>query len=215
MGFWIDRFPGLAELGPASRERLLTSARILNAPAATTVFGPGRSPENMLFLISGTVRVQQTSASGQEIVLYRIQAGQSCILTTACLLGNEDYSAEGISENNIEAVAVPRAVFDELMASSSTFRSFVFEAFSKRITEMFRVVDEVAFQRLDIRLANRLNALSGDNREVVVTHRQLAVELGTAREVVSRQLQEFQRRGWINQQRGRITISSSFPLSQK
>ena len=126
------------------------------------------------------------------------------MLTTACLLAHEDYTAQGEAETDVEAVAIPRAVFDDLMAQSGEFRSFVFTAYSRRITDLFRVIDDVAFGRIDMRLAARLTALAGGKREVKVTHQQLATELGTAREVVSRQMHEFQRRGWIGQSRGTV-----------
>jgi CRP/FNR family transcriptional regulator len=143
----------------------------------------------MLFLLDGTVRVQQVSDTGHEIVLYRIHAGESCVLTTACLLAFENYSAEGISETPIQAAAVPRAVFDDLVAQSKSFRDFVFMAFSKRITDLFQMIDEVAFQRLDVRLAEKLIKLANGQNMILTTHQKLSVELGTAREVISRQLQ--------------------------
>lgn len=203
---WVDRFPGLARLEPANKELLLTRGKIISVPTKTTIFGPGNSPENMLFLLDGTVRVQQVSDTGHEIVLYRLHAGQSCVLTTACLLAYKDYSAEGVTETPVQAAAVPRDVFDDLVAQSKSFRDFVFAAFSKRITDLFLMIDEVAFQRLDVRLADKLIKLSGADNEVATTHQKLSVELGTAREVVSRQLQEFQRRGWIEQSRGSVRL---------
>ncbi|MBR2657590.1 MAG: Crp/Fnr family transcriptional regulator [Loktanella sp.] len=203
---WLDRFAGLARLEPPVRDLLLSRSAIIAAPAGSVIFGPGKSPENMLFLLDGVVRVQQVSESGHDIVLYRITAGESCVLTTACLLAYDDYAAEGIAETDVQAAAVPRDVFDELVAQSKSFRNFVFAAFSKRITDLFLMIDEVAFQRLDVRLADRLLKLSGGADTVATTHQKLAVELGTAREVVSRQLQEFQRRGWISQARGAVTL---------
>ncbi|WP_397544315.1 helix-turn-helix domain-containing protein [Roseovarius salis] len=205
-GDWIERFPGLSRLGTGIRRRLAENSRVIEMPRDTVLFGPGNSPEHMLFLLDGTVRVQQVSDTGREIVLYRINAGESCVLTTACLLAYDDYSAEGIAETDMRAAAVPRGVFDDLVAQSPDFRAFVFAAFSKRITDLFLVIDEVAFQRMDVRLAQRLLALSGEDDTVATTHQKLAVELGTAREVISRQLQEFQRRGWIAQSRGTVRI---------
>lgn len=203
---WVERFPGLSRLEPAVKQLLMTRSAVVSVPAGTSIFGPGNSPENMLFLLDGTVRVQQVSDTGHEIVLYRIQAGQSCVLTTACLLAYDDYSAAGIAETDVRAAAVPRAVFDELVAQSKSFRDFVFAAFSKRITDLFLMIDEIAFQRMDVRLADRLVALADGADVVATTHQKLSVELGTAREVISRQLQEFQRRGWIEQSRGRVTL---------
>jgi CRP/FNR family transcriptional regulator len=204
---WLDRFAGLARLEPTIKAQLLARSAVVVAPAGTVIFGPGKSPENMLFLLAGTVRVQQVSDTGHEIVLYRIEAGESCVLTTACLLAYDDYAATGIAETDVRAAAVPRAVFDDLVAQSKSFRNFVFAAFSKRITDLFLMIDEVAFQRIDVRLADKLLKLSHGDDRIATTHQKLAVELGTAREVVSRQLQEFQRRGWIAQARGVIMIA--------
>ncbi|OIQ26951.1 MAG: Crp/Fnr family transcriptional regulator [Alphaproteobacteria bacterium MedPE-SWcel] len=211
---WVERFPGLSQLDAPTKQMLLNRSAVVHMPKGTTIFGPGHSPENMLFLLDGTVRVQQVSDTGHEIVLYRIHAGQSCVLTTACLLAYEDYSAEGISETDISAAAIPRDVFDTLVAQSRPFRDFVFAAFSKRITDLFLMIDEVAFQRMDVRLAKRLIDLSAGRDDVDATHQNLSVELGTAREVISRQLQEFQRRGWVKQARGRIHILERPQLQQ-
>ena len=205
-GTWLDRFTGLALLEPDVKAQLLQRSAIISAPAGQMIFGPGKSPENMLFLLDGVVRVQQVSESGHEIVLYRIAAGESCVLTTACLLAYDDYAAEGIAETDITAAAIPREVFDDLVARSKSFRDFVFAAFSKRITDLFLMIDAVAFQRVDVRLADTLLKLSEGADQIATTHQKLAVELGSAREVVSRQLQEFQRRGWISQMRGQVTL---------
>lgn len=211
---WVERFAGLSRLEDATKAMITSRSAIVNVPKGTTIFGPGKSPEHMLFLLEGTVRVQQVSETGHEIVLYRIEAGQSCVLTTACLLAYDDYSAEGIAETPVQAAAVPREVFDTLVAQSKSFRDFVFAAFSKRITDLFLVIDEVAFQKLDVRLADKLIALAGGSDVIATTHQKLSVELGTAREVISRQLQEFQRRGWIGQARGSVTLLDAAALAQ-
>ena len=202
---WIERFEGLSRLEPRIRDVLTSRSQVIRVPAGTVIFGPGKSPDNLLLLLSGTVRVQQLAENGREVVLYRVTAGESCVLTTACMLAYEDYSAEGVAETDIEAAAIPRAVFDDLIASSKEFRNFVFSAYSKRITDLFLVIEEIAFRRMDIRLAQKLLDLAKDG-VVEATHQQMAAELGTAREVVSRQLAEFQRRGWIAQSRGAIEI---------
>jgi len=203
---WIDRFPSLNTLDEATLEALLRDSSVLSLPVNERVFGPGLAPQNFLLLIDGTIRVQQTASNGREIVLYRISAGESCALTTACLMGYERYQAEAIVEVETRAVAVPRKLFDELVSSSADFRRFVFAAFSHRITGLFRVIEEVAFSRMDIRLAAKLLELSNDADTLDVTHQNLATELGSVREVVSRQLGEFQRRGWVEVNRGQVQL---------
>ncbi len=210
---WIERFPGLSQLDEPIRQTLIDKSSIAALPEGTIIFGPGKAPENLLLLLEGIVRVQQVSEGGREIVLYRVQAGESCVLTTACLLAYEDYSAEGLAETDIQAVAIPRVVFEDLIARSSVFRRFVFTAYSKRITDLFIVIEEVAFKRVDLRLAQKLLDLGGPTGEVHLTHQQLATELGSAREVISRQLQEFQRRGWVTAARGEVRLTNSRALA--
>lgn len=202
---WISRFQGLSRLPERIRGILEARSTVIKMPKGTVIFGPGNSPENLLFLLDGTVRVQQLAENGREIVLYRVQAGESCVMTTACLLAYEDYSAEGVAETDIKAAAIPRSVFDDLISQSKEFRTFVFSAYSKRITDLFHVIEDIAFQRMDIRLAQKLLDLK-QGVTVKATHQQLAAELGTAREVVSRQLSEFQRRDWIKQTRGNVEL---------
>ena len=204
---WIDQFKGLSGLSPSIREMLVNRSTVVDVPEGTVIFGPGKAPDNLLLLLKGTVRVQQLSESGREIVLYRVNAGESCVLTTACLLAYEDYSAEGIAETDVSAVAIPRSVFDDLVSQSEIFRRFVFSAYSRRITDLFYIIEEIAFRRVDLRLAQKLIERAHGTDEVKATHAQMASELGTAREVVSRQLAEFQRRGWIVQSRGEIHLA--------
>lgn len=146
---WIESFPGLLALAPSDRTLLVEQSAIVMVPKDTVIFGPGKKPDHLLLLLQGTVRVQQISDKGREIVLYRVRSGESCVLTTACLLAQEDYSARGIAETNVQAAAIPLKVFDQLVSHSPDFRQFVFTAYSRRITELFLIIEDVAFQRMD------------------------------------------------------------------
>lgn len=203
---WIDGFAGLKTLPQDIRDELVRGSRLLSVPEGTEVFAPGQSADNLLLLLQGTVRVLQLSDTGREVFLYRVHAGESCVLTTACMLAFEDYAAYGVAETDIRAVAIPRASFDDLAGRSAVFRRFVFAAYSRRITDLFSLIDSIVFQRMDVRLAARLLELAGDGAEVHATHQVLATELGTAREVISRTLSEFQKRGWVGQGRGVVTL---------
>jgi len=132
---WISQFPGLAGLETPIGARLVCESAIISVPQGIVIFGPGKAPENLLLLLSGTVRVHQTSESGREIVLYRVSAGETCVLTTACLLAYEEYLAEGVAETDVEAVAIPRRAFDQLIADSPVFCRFVFTTYARRITD--------------------------------------------------------------------------------
>lgn len=203
---WIDEFKGLGRLPAEIKAELVEGSEIVKVPAGTQIFAPGQTADNLWLLLDGTVKVQQKSETGREVFLYRVHAGESCVLTTACMLAFEDYAAEGTAETEVEAVAIPRKTFDDLVARSPVFREFVFTAYSRRITDLFTLIDDIVFQRMDVRLASRLLELADGQGVVHATHAVLGTELGTAREVISRTLSEFQRRGWVEQSRGEVRL---------
>ncbi len=210
---WVTRIDGLAALPGDVAAALEAGSRIVTVPTGVHVFQPGQHADNLLLLLRGTVRVQQRSDTGREVFLYRVNSGESCVLTTACMLADEDYAAEGITETEVEAVVIPRPVFEDLAGRSALFRSFIFRGYSRRIADLFELIDDIVFQRLDVRLAARMLDLARDG-QIAATHQMLAVELGTAREVVSRTLGEFQRRGWVEQARGTIRIRNPEALER-
>ncbi|WP_299889531.1 Crp/Fnr family transcriptional regulator [uncultured Ruegeria sp.] len=203
---WTERFQGTSRLPRSVRDRLVSAARIVRFSKGSQVFGPDNVPDSLFFLYEGRIRVSQSSESGREIVLYRVEAGESCVLTTACMLAEEAYNAEGVAETDVTAIVLPKPAFDRLAAEEDAFRNFVFAAYSRRLIDLLRVVDDVAFGRIDVRLAERLLSLAGDKAEILATHQQLASELGTAREVVSRVLHDFQKRDLVAQSRGQISL---------
>lgn len=203
---WTARFRGTKALPQPVRDRLLQVAQVRTYRKGHQVFGPNNIPDSLLFLFDGTIRVSQSSDNGREIVLYRVEAGESCVLTTACMLAEEAYNAEGIAETDITVIVLPKLSFDNLVADEPEFRNFVFAAYSQRLIDLLRVVDDVAFGRIDVRLAQRILDLVGVDKEITATHQQIASELGTAREVISRVLNDFQKRGLIAQSRGRIAV---------
>lgn len=210
---WTERFEGTAALPVDVRRRLNATARILKFSRGDKVFGPMSVPDGLFFLYEGRIRVSQSSDNGREIVLYRVDAGESCVLTTACILAEEAYNAEGVAETDVTAILLPKATFDRLAAEEDAFRNFVFAAYSRRLIDLLRVVDDVAFGRIDVRLAERLLTLGQGRKEVHATHQDLASELGTAREVISRVLNDFQKRDLIAQSRGVISLSDKMGLA--
>lgn len=203
---WIEKFKGLSRLPDDIRKELVEGSKIVTVPAGTEIFAPGQTADNLWLLLDGTVRVQQRSETGREVFLYRVHAGESCVLTTACMLAFEDYSADGVAETDVTAVAIPRQTFDDLVGRSPVFREFVFTAYSRRITDLFTLIDDIVFQRMDVRLASRLLELADKDDVVRATHAVLGTELGTAREVISRTLAEFHRRGFVEQARGEVRL---------
>ena len=200
-------FPALDAISERLVRELLGVAHSVQVSGGTALFRDGGPCEAYLLVVEGTVRVQKIAPNGREIVLYRVGAGETCILTTSCLLARRNYPATGIAETDVQGVAIPAAAFRHALATSDPFREFVFAEYGRRIADLIVLVEEVAFGRLDVRLAQRLlSHVRGTDSVIRTTHQDLAAELGTAREVVSRQLKEFERRGWVGLHRGRIEL---------
>ncbi|MCB1755533.1 MAG: Crp/Fnr family transcriptional regulator [Gammaproteobacteria bacterium] len=200
------------ELDQAGWWRLFGDASPAQIAKGSRIFSPGDPCSNFLIVLEGSVKVVQLSETGREIVLYRVQNNESCLLTTACLLANENYTVSAIAETDVHALTLPAEAFARSMENSADMRRFVFNDYSRRMADFFVLIRELAFETLDVRLAHRLLQQAGDADSLSITHQALADELGTTREVVSRRLKEFEQLGWIQLHRGRIELSNRTAL---
>ncbi|MDQ6992977.1 MAG: Crp/Fnr family transcriptional regulator [Mariprofundus sp.] len=204
---WLNSFPELKENSDLAWRSLAAKAMRMQVKRGSVLFRDGDACNAYVLVISGSVRVQKIDPQGHEIVLYRVEEGQSCMLTTTCLLGNHHYPAEGVAETDVDIVSLPLGVFHEALSKSPQFMRFVMANIGNRISELMLLLEDVAFGRKDVRLAAFLLKHAAKRGNIVeMTHRQLAVELGTAREVVSRLIKDFERKGLVNLGRNRITI---------
>lgn len=172
----------------------------------TFVFRSGIACNVFLVLISGTIRVQLSSSRGREVTLYRVAPGDSCCITTSCMLNREVYPAEAIAESAVQAIAIGHEVFHRALEHSPAFRRYVLDGFATKLANIIAKFEETSFTSIDKRLSGALLALD-DKGKSNITHQELAGELGTAREVVSRRLKQYETEGWIQLSRGRITVS--------
>ena len=195
-------YPVLAALPANLRSRLLEQAQTLTVPAGTVLFDERQPCQGFPFILDGGIRVAKPAANGRELPLYRVLPGESCIITSSCLLGHVDYNARGVTEYPTTLVLLPRAVFDELLGQPA-FRDFVFHLFSERIADLMQLIEEVAFRKLDQRLAG---LLLGHGKLLRATHQQLADELGSVREIVSRLLKGFAEQGLVKLGREQVEI---------
>ncbi|MCA9986572.1 MAG: Crp/Fnr family transcriptional regulator [Anaerolineales bacterium] len=204
-------YPVLHELPGNLQHQLLESAVPTQLPRRHILFREGDPCQNFFMLLAGTVRVVRPDVSGREILLYRLRPNDVCILTVSGLLGNQPYPAWGVVDRPVTAVSLPRPLFIDLITQSATFRTFTFASFERRLSDLFRLIEQVTFQKLDQRLAA---LLLQRGPALFTTHQQLADELGTAREVISRLLHEFRERGAILLERGRILVIEESGLRQ-
>ena len=208
---WLARAAGLPPLEPAAAATLDRLA-VSEVPAGTVLFHPGDTVKVFVIVLSGRVEVFLTGPTGREILLYAVEPGQSCIQSTLGLLGGEDYSGEAVVRSDASVVLVPRDIFLALMESSSAFRRFVFTAFATRMQSMMHLLERVAFQRVESRLAQCLLERA-ENGTLRATHAEIATMIGTAREVVSRRLDALERRGLIRLDRGMVHVADAGTLA--
>ena len=202
----VQKLPILQSADPDLIRRIQQSAFLARIPAGTDVFAAGDSVEAIPLLISGLVRVYQIGETGREVILYRFRPGESCILTANSILSEQLFPAIATVEEDAEALMIPAEAFDDWVRKFDVWREFVFDMVSQRLASVKSIVDEVAFQRLDRRVAALLLERGQVQNPIAVTHQEIASELGSSREVISRVLEDFTRRGYVNSTRGSIEI---------
>ncbi|MEM9341665.1 MAG: Crp/Fnr family transcriptional regulator [Pseudomonadota bacterium] len=188
----------------------IAKGEALAVPDGTCLFRPGDEGRAFLIVTEGAVRVEQTNSAGRTIVLYRVEAGDSCVLTTTCLLSGKPYSGYGYAEGQVRAAAISAERFRALLRSDPGFQELVFRGFAARVGELTDVIDELLEHRTDLRLARWLAARG--TVDIQMTQQEMAQELGTVREVVSRALKSFEARGWIALGRGIVTVRNPSAL---
>lgn len=179
---------------------------VMKVPRGTLLFQPEAACQGFVVVRSGTIKVSLTAENGREIVLYRVRPGEVCLQTFGCLVNDTAYSAEGVAETDIEIEVIPPGEFHRRVGSESAFRSSLFSAVAARFHDLERLVEDVALSSVAERLARALLRLAQGGDTVDVTHEALATEIGSAREVVSRQLAQFVRNGLVSAARGHITL---------
>jgi len=206
---WLDA-SGLPDLSDTSRAALAL-LQPMEVPDGTVLFSPGETVKGFVIVLRGRVEVFLTGPSGRDILLYEVAPGQSCVQSTLGLMGGDDYSGEAVARGPSRVVLVSRALFLQILDDDPAFRSFVFRAFAQRLQSMMQVLERVAFLRVEARVAEALIARAQDGR-VEATHAELATLIGSAREVVSRRLDAFARRGIVELERGMVILRDAEAL---
>ena len=198
--------PILGEADDSLLNEFRQKASLVHIPKGHDVFLEGDSVDAIALLLSGVVRVYKISESGREITLYRFGNGESCILTANAILSRNNFPAVATVEREAEAVLIPAESFRAWVDNFTIWRDFVFDLLSLRLSVVMEIVEEVAFQRMDTRLAALLLKQSDSSGLLQTTHQEIASELGSSREVISRLLEDFATKGIINSNRGSIEI---------
>jgi len=211
---WLSSFPALQGMQQPHLALAQEHVQFPTLAAGDVAYRQGWECPNYVMCIGGKTRVFKTSDAGREILIYNVGSGGTCVLTTQCLLAGGTFPAESTAETEATLAAIPGAVFHSLMSDSDVFRKFVMDDYMRLLSTMISLVDEVAFSSLDQRLAGRLLAEANANGKIEKTHQQLAHDLGSVREVISRHLSDWERNGWITTARGSVQIVDHAALAR-
>jgi CRP/FNR family transcriptional regulator, anaerobic regulatory protein len=199
-----DCYPSLREMPP---DQIVADvrqhARLIDANSGTTLFEEGQPCRGFPLVITGEVCVTRQSADhARSMELYRVSPGEICVVSTSCLLSHRALNARGATAADTRLLLLSPELFEK-WTGHRAFREFVFQVFSDRLTDLMALIDAIAFQRLDRRLAQHL---LGHGQQLRTTHQALADELGTVREMVTRILKRFETSGWVKLGRERIEV---------
>jgi len=198
--------PVLEHADPRLLREFQETAFFARIPKGRDVFIEGDHVDAIALLLSGVVRVYKIGETGREITLYRFGNGQSCILTANAILSQKNFPAVATVEQEAEAVMIPADTFRDWVRRYDPWREFIFELLSQRLSSVMEVVEEVAFHRMDTRVASLLTERGRNSDLIHMTHREIASELGSSREVISRILEDFSAQGLVDVSRGNIKI---------
>lgn len=184
-------------------------------PAGKDIFVEGDAVQSIALMLSGNVRVYKIGENGREITLYRFGLGESCILTANAIMNQQTFPAVALVESEAEAIMVPAATFRDWMRRYEEWRNFLFDLLSQRLAAVMAIVDEVVFHRMDARVAALVLRRAEQGSIIQITHQEIAAELGSSREVISRILEGFESAGMISSSRGQIEILDAGELEAR
>ncbi|MEE9347754.1 MAG: Crp/Fnr family transcriptional regulator, partial [Robiginitomaculum sp.] len=179
---------------------------ITTLKAGDIIFSSGDPCENFVVISHGTARVQLTAKTGREIILFRLEPGQACALTTSCLLTRRDYYAEGIAETELDIIMIPARIFRDSLRDSPELFTRLLSNYAQRIGELTAIIDRLITRDLKRELCALLLSKMDRERRVTLSHQKIADELGSAREVISRKLKAMEREGLLALGRGQIDV---------
>jgi CRP/FNR family transcriptional regulator, anaerobic regulatory protein len=203
---WLEAFPRLKALALPELDLVRSSVHFPVLEPGAVAYRQDAECPNFVMCVDGLTRVFKLSDSGRELLIYKVGSGSTCLLTTQCLLSGTRFPAESVAEARTTLAVLPAGIFHSLMRQSAPFRDGVLDDYARLLGSMFALVDDLAFATLEQRLARRLLADADARGIVAKTHQQLASDVGSVREVVSRLLGEWERAGLIGLQRGHVAI---------
>lgn len=198
----ISQFPSLSFVSPEARSAIVRESKVHQLPAGSVLQRKGEACPGLPLVVAGEIQVRAVGENGRSMLLYSIARGETCVLTAGCILSGKTFSAEAVTGEPTAALVIPAPLLSRLFVSEPPVRDLVFATIAGRLGDLLEVVEDVAFRQLDRRIATWLAGAGA----VALTHEEIASRFGSARQVVSRLLGDWQKKGWIRQERGKIEV---------
>lgn len=210
----LAKYPALTRDADDACWNMLNQAKLVSFDANTVLFHEAMECKHLMLIVSGQVRVYKNSPEGREVTLYRVEPGQLCVHNLNNLVNGLSYPIMAQTETEMQGLVISRQLFQKALEESTSFRNYVLRTLTERLSHMVDLVSGFAFDRLDLRIACWLNHQYEVNcgKPITITHSELAQELGTTREMVSRILKEFEHKRCIQLARGKIHLQCRHTL---
>lgn len=200
----FNLFPLFGKAGDHVQAELFEHGNLAEIPAEQFLCLEGNKCSGIPLVLRGRARVYKLGESGREITLYRVEPGESCILTASCIMSDVEFPAFAATETEVEAIVIPPSVLHRWVSQYEVWSEFLWGLLASRFSEVISLVEEVAFQRVDKRTAEYLLHAGDADGRIKKTHQDIAADIGSSREVISRILKEFEHKGLITLSRGEI-----------
>ena len=188
-----------------------TDVQKITVPEGVTVCQSGDVCESLVIVLEGQVKVFRPASSGRSLTLYYVNTNESCVLTASCILNQVPFPAFAVTTTEVKALSVPASKVMEWLEHEPMWQKYMFGLLSMRMNNLIELVDTIAFETLDVRLTNWLSSRA-DQGSIKVTHQQIAEDLASSREVISRLLKKLENDGLIELNRGVIKVVNRYAL---
>jgi len=213
-----NKFPFIKNLKDKNKlDNFMKIIKIIKLKSGEKLLEEGDHCTDIVFVINGVVRVYKLSPEGKEITLYRLYDGETCVLNVASIMSNTPYPATAEAEQEVLVGLIPVSFYNDLFFTEPSFQQFIFNTVSTRFQEVILLIDEIVFKNVNLRLAKfilKKSAENGQKGNLEITHEKIAAELGTAREVISRILKDFEKENIVTLLRGKIIIKNEEKLKR-
>ncbi|HTQ27902.1 MAG TPA: Crp/Fnr family transcriptional regulator [Puia sp.] len=187
-----EKFKNVFE--PALLHEIESRAKVVSVKEGEVIIDIGQTVRIIPLLLKGTLKISRVDEGGRELLLYYVNARESCAMTFTCCMQQFPSEIRATAESDAEFIAIPISIMDEWLAKYPTWKSFVMRTIRSRFNELLAAIDQLAFQKLDERLVKYLRDKSRATGSSLInlSHEQIASDMGSSREVISRLLKKLE-----------------------